>query len=145
MADNGAAKEPWAYRAREAVGVFAEPDALEAAVNQLEMSGFDRTTISVLGSYDEVRKRVGRLYRNVMAIEDDAGASRASFVSTNKRMKDETAAVVFPLYVGGLAGVAAVVAWGERPGSRDRGCDPGQFCRGQPGRSAGWRYCSASS
>ena len=30
------------YRAREAVGVFADPDALEAAVDELEIAGLVR-------------------------------------------------------------------------------------------------------
>jgi hypothetical protein len=37
-------------RAREAVGVFQNPDALEAAVDALEVSRFDRAAISVLAT-----------------------------------------------------------------------------------------------
>jgi hypothetical protein len=107
-----ATKKPQTYRTREAVGVFADADALEAAVNDLESSGFDRASISVLGSDSEVRNRVGRLYRNVLEIEDDPRAPRTSFVSSARRLAGETAAVVFPLYIGGLAGLAAVVASG---------------------------------
>ena len=96
---------------REAVGVFADPVALERAVTELEMAGFDPAALSVLGSDSEIRKRVG-LYRSVAEIEDDARTPRTPFVSTYKRVADETAAVAFPLYIGGIVGLAAVVASG---------------------------------
>jgi hypothetical protein len=60
---------------REVVGVFADPVALERAVTELEMAGFDPAAISVLGSDGEIRKRVG-LYRSVAEIEDDARSPR---------------------------------------------------------------------
>lgn len=50
MVDDRRVVSVWAHRTREAVGVFAEPDALEAAVDRLEASGFHRANISVLGT-----------------------------------------------------------------------------------------------
>jgi hypothetical protein len=38
------------YRATEVVGVFATPDALELAVDDLGIAGFDRAGISVLAT-----------------------------------------------------------------------------------------------
>ena len=111
MTDDRAAMERIS-RTREAVEVFTDPAALEAAVYELLGSRFDKATISVLGSDAEIRKRVGHLYRSVEEIEDDRRAPRAAFVSVGTRLKEEMAAVVFPLYVGGLAGLAAVVASG---------------------------------
>jgi hypothetical protein len=112
MAENRTAKHLRTYRVLEAVGVFANPDALEAAVDELENAGFDRASISVLGSDDEIKKRIGRFYHSVAEIEDDMRAPRASLVSLRTRFKEEATAIAFPLYVGGLAGVAAVVASG---------------------------------
>jgi hypothetical protein len=101
------------YIAREAVGVFADANALEATVDELvDSSGFDKAAISVLGSDGEIKKYIGRLYRSVAEVEDDARTPRSSFVSVSMRLKDEAGAVVFPLYIGGLAGAAAVVASG---------------------------------
>lgn len=111
MNDHFAVRKEQTFSSREAVGVFPDPITLEAAVNELEKSGFDPAAISVLGADGVVRKRVG-LYRSVAEIEDDARAPRAPFVSRYKRTTDETAAVAFPLYIGGLAGLAAVVASG---------------------------------
>ena len=38
------------YTAREVVGVFPDPEALQAAVDALLRAGFDRAAISVLAS-----------------------------------------------------------------------------------------------
>ncbi len=73
MTDDRAAMERIS-RTREAVGVFTDPAALEAAVYELLGSRFDKATISVLGSDAEIRKRVGHLYRSVEEIEDDRRA-----------------------------------------------------------------------
>ncbi len=111
MNDNPAAKKQQTFASREAVGVFPDRVALEVAINALEEAGFDPEAISVLGPDAEVRRRVG-LYRSVAEIEDDARVPRAPFVSRYERVAGETAAVAFPLYIGGIAGLAAVIASG---------------------------------
>lgn len=100
------------YDSREAVGVFADPDALEAAVTALESAGFDRAAISVLGAASKVRDRIGRLYETVREIEDDPRVPRAAFISRGSRLEGAAAAVVAPFYLGGLTGAAAIVASG---------------------------------
>lgn len=106
------AAEAWSYRAREAVAVFPGADALEAAVTDLEMSGFDRAAISVLGSDQAGRECIGRLYRSVAEIEDDARAPQSAFVSRGSRLEGEAAAVTFPFFIGGIVGAAGVVGSG---------------------------------
>lgn len=100
------------YLVREAVAVFPDADALEAAVNDLQIAGFNRAGISVLGSAASVRERIGHLYRSVGEIEDDGHAPRSAFVSRGSRLEAEAAAITLPLFIGGLAGAAAVAAWG---------------------------------
>lgn len=104
--------ESWGYPMREAVAVFADADAWEAAVVDLETSGFDRAGISVLGSSKAIRARVGHLYASVVEAEDDARAPRAAFVSRESRLEGEAASVSVPFFIAGLAGAAAVVASG---------------------------------
>lgn len=100
------------YRAREAVGVFADPDALEAAVDELELSGFDRAAISVLATDHKVRQRVGHLYATVAEAADDPRAPEAAFVSRHDRAEGEAAAIGIPFQIGGFAGASAMVAAG---------------------------------
>ncbi|MCW6511771.1 hypothetical protein [Lichenifustis flavocetrariae] len=100
------------YAAREVVGVFDTPEALEAAVDRLQISGFDRAAISVLASDKIVKERLGRLYDSVAEIVDDPRAPLAAFVSQDSRMEGKAAAVGAPLFIGGIAGGLAVVASG---------------------------------
>jgi hypothetical protein len=102
----------WTYWAREAVGVFAAPDALEAAIDELERSGFDRASISVLGTGDKIRKRLGYVYDRVVDLEDDGRAPRSAPPSRDSQAEGEAAAVAVPSYVGGFAGAAAAIASG---------------------------------
>ena len=98
--------------AREAVGVFPDPDALEAAVDALEVSGFDRAAISVLPTDEKAREQVARFYRTIKDVEDGGRTPRAAFVSKDSRTEGEAAVFGVPIYMGGLAGAAAVAATG---------------------------------
>jgi outer membrane lipoprotein SlyB len=100
------------YRAKEAVGVFSDPNALEAAVDELEVSGFDRAAVSVLATDARAKDQVDRFYRTVREVEDSGRVPQAAFVSRDSRTEGEAAAVGIPLYVGGFAGAAAVAAAG---------------------------------
>jgi hypothetical protein len=112
MDEKNAADGAYSYSAREAVGVFGNSDALEAAVDALEVGGFDRATISVLATDETVKERVGRLYRNVAEIEDDSRVPQGAFASTDSRVEGEAAAVGVPFYIGGCAGAGTAAAFG---------------------------------
>lgn len=100
------------YQSCEGVAVFPDSDRLEAAVTALEIAGFDRAAISVLGAADKVRERIGRIYETMRQIEDDPRVPRAAFISRGSRLEGAAAAVVTPFYLGGLTGAAAIVASG---------------------------------
>jgi hypothetical protein len=112
MTESNAAIESWTNAAREAVGVFDAPDALESAVDALETAGFDRAAISVLAGDEKVKERVGRLYTSVSELADDPRAPQEAFVSKGERVLGEAAAVSIPIYIGGAVGAFAVVASG---------------------------------
>jgi hypothetical protein len=99
------------YSVREAVGVFADPEALERAVDELEISGFDRAALSVLATDGTIKDRVGHLDRNVAEIEDNRRVPQSAFAETDSWVKGEAAAVGIPFYIGGVAG-AGVTAVG---------------------------------
>jgi hypothetical protein len=100
------------YRAREAVGLFADPDRLEDAIEALEEAGFDRAAISILASDARVRERIGHLYRSSAEAAEDPRAPQATFTSRHDRAELEAFAVGIPFQVGGFAGAYAVVAAG---------------------------------
>jgi hypothetical protein len=92
------------------VGVFAEPDALEAAVDELQIAGFDRTTVSVLARDKTVKERAGHLYDAVREVEDEAHVAQSAFASSDCLVEGEAAAVGVPIYILGCAGAVAAVA-----------------------------------
>jgi hypothetical protein len=97
---------------KEAVSVFGDAAALEAAVDALEVAGFDRTAISVLATDAKAEQQVKRFYHSVREIEDSGHAPQAAFVSRDSRTEAEAAVVGLPIYIGGFAGAAAVAASG---------------------------------
>jgi hypothetical protein len=99
-------------RVKEAVGVFGDAAALEAAVDALEVTGFDRAAISVLATDARAAEQVRRFYHSVREIEDSGRAPRAAFVSRDSRTEAEAAVVGLPIYIGGFAGAVAVAASG---------------------------------
>jgi hypothetical protein len=100
------------YALREVVGVFPNANALEAAVEQLEISGVDRAGISVLGTGAGRSGRVDDLYRSAQVMADDPAAPQAAFVAHASLLEGEAVAVAIPLQIGGFAGAWAVAAAG---------------------------------
>ncbi len=97
---------------REAVGVFQNPDTLEATIDALEISGFDRAAISVLATGAEAKAQINRFYHTLGGLEDSGDATHAAFVESDSRTEAEAMAVGIPLYIGGFAGAAAIAATG---------------------------------
>lgn len=100
------------YTIREAVGVFSEENALVSAIDELEVAGFDRADISVLGPGTESLKAIKERYASVKNLEDDGNVPREAFVDPDSRTELNAAAVGFPVYVGAIGGLFAVVASG---------------------------------
>ena len=63
---------------REAVGVFASANDLQAAIDELLSSGFHRAELSLLASEEAVNERLGSGFANARAVEDDPGCSANS-------------------------------------------------------------------
>ena len=56
---------------REAVGVFANENDLQAAIDELLSSGFHRAELSLLASEEAVNKKLVSGFANVRVVEDD--------------------------------------------------------------------------
>jgi hypothetical protein len=94
----------YGYSVREAVGVFSSPEALERAVDELEVSGFDRAALSVLAPEGTIKDRVGHLYRNIAAIADGRHVPQRAFVESDSQVEGAAAAIGIPCYIGSVAG-----------------------------------------
>lgn len=97
---------------REVVGAFHSADALDAAVEQLELAGVGRAAISVLGVTATRSGLADTYYRSVETIGDDPATRLATFVSSHSRTEGGAAAIAVPFAIGGFAGAWAVAAAG---------------------------------
>lgn len=97
---------------REAVGYFTSVEDLEAAIDELESSGFDRAEISLLASERTVDNVLGHKYRKVSELEDDPSVPRTHYVSRESVGAAEGALIGTPLYFAALAAFGAIVVSG---------------------------------
>src|SRR5438309_3013204 len=91
---------------REAVGVFTNPDDLQAAIDELLSSGFHRAELSLLASEGAVNEKLDGKYTNAGAFADDSVVPRTAYVSP-EAIGDAQGGIV-----GGLAYAGATVAAG---------------------------------
>ena len=97
---------------REAVAVFKSASDLQAAIDELLSNGFNRAELSLLAGEETVVKELGHAYRKATELEDDPGAPRVAYVSTETIGDAEGALIGAPLYIAALAATAAVVVSG---------------------------------
>jgi hypothetical protein len=88
---------------REVAAIFHSREALEAAVEALLPSGFDRADIDRLADLDEVRKRLGLIYVAHEELADVAQAPRQPVF-----MREDVTATLM-VVVGVLASIAGVI------------------------------------
>ena len=96
----------------EAVAVFDDAVAFQAAIDELLSAGFDRAEISLLASEHAVEEKLGHAYEKVVELEDDSAVPRTAFVSTEAIGDAEGGLIGGLVYVGAVATAGAVVASG---------------------------------
>ncbi|AWJ84275.1 hypothetical protein TSH58p_12505 [Azospirillum sp. TSH58] len=97
---------------REAVGIFASRDALQKAVDELTLAGFQRHELSVLANDETIRDHLGHVPQRAEDIAHDPDAPRQSYVSPEDVGSVKGVAVGFPAYVGAILATGAVLATG---------------------------------
>ncbi|MGA9486165.1 MAG: hypothetical protein WBV25_03690 [Methylocella sp.] len=96
----------------ETVAVFEAATDFEDAIDELMCSGFDRADLSVVASDERVEEKLGHKYRTVAELEDDGTVPRSSYVAPESIHEAEGALVGGPFYVGAVAAIAFVLAYG---------------------------------
>lgn len=96
---------------REAVAVFADEATLQAAIDELLLSGFSRVDLSLLASEEAVNEKLGHRYKRVSELEDVPGIPSADYVSPESLGDAEGAVIGSLIYVGAgvLMGPAAAI------------------------------------
>jgi hypothetical protein len=97
---------------RETVGVFHDEASLQNAVDEMLISGFDRSSLSLLASQHAVEEKLGHKYEKVGELEDDLSIPRTVYIGKDSRTEAETAVVSGLAYVGALGAAGAIVASG---------------------------------
>lgn len=97
---------------REAVTAFDTLESLEAAVDELLSSGFDRAELSLIARDSVVVEKLGHIYRRAEEVENDPSVPRKAFVSEEAIGDAEGALVGALMYVPAVIAGGAIVASG---------------------------------
>ncbi|MCW2235903.1 general stress protein [Azospirillum canadense] len=97
---------------REAVGIFSSRDALQKAIDELSLAGFQRHELSVLANDQTIRDHLGHVPDRVEDVAHDPNAPRQSYISPEDTGSAKGVAVGFPAYVGAILATGAVLATG---------------------------------
>lgn len=93
----------------EAVGVFDSFETLQQAIYDLRMSGFSRYDISLLGSQEAMKEKLGSAYWRAEDLEDNPDAPRAAFVSEEAIGELEGAIAGGFFFLGSYIAMAAML------------------------------------
>lgn len=97
---------------REVVALFADPHALEAAVQDLLTHGFDHGDLSLLASEKVVRDRLGHRLAASADAADDPAAPRRAWVEPESRMEGRGALASVLGYFGAVTALGLTFATG---------------------------------
>jgi len=97
---------------REAVGVFDNAETMQAAIDELLSSGFDRAELSFLASESTVESKLGHMYEKVRELEDDSSVPRTAYVSKESVGDAEGGVIGALIYIGAGVLIGPVVAAG---------------------------------
>jgi hypothetical protein len=96
----------------EAVGVFETFESFQKAFYDLRMVGFSRYDLSVLGSEDRLKQKLGKSYFSAKDVEDDPHVPRAAFVSEEGIGELEGVLVGGAFFIPSYIAMAAMAAAG---------------------------------
>ena len=97
---------------REAVGVFQDEPSLGAAVDDLLMSGFERSDISVLVGRRRVEREFGAVTDHVAELAHEPEAPSTAYVGNDARTQAKAAIVAGVGYLGAMGAAFVVISSG---------------------------------
>lgn len=93
---------------REVVGIFGNLASLQSAIDELLVSGFDRSEISLLQEDKVVRARKGS--ERSVELEDDNRAPRLHYIESESLSEGKAALIGVLAYIGFFVGAGALTA-----------------------------------
>src|SRR5689334_17442465 len=98
------------YKVREAVGVFADCDELEDAIEDLQLAGLERHQIHLLASRKAAELKCKRVIGHVRELEDEPELPLGNYADRHERAEAKAALASGLALLGSFAAVGAVVA-----------------------------------
>lgn len=98
---------------REAVAVFDDYNVLVAAIEDLELAGFDRAQINLLTSCKGVGRRLGHEVQDILEREDEAPLPLGTWIDRHELAEGKTALAAGLAYVASFAAIGVSVAAGS--------------------------------
>ena len=92
---------------KEAVGIFDDNNKLQASIDELSISGFERQEISVIGSESAMQKKFKVSFKNPKQLVDNPKTPRGINVSTEEIGVAEGAVISGGVLVGVVASLIA--------------------------------------
>jgi hypothetical protein len=96
----------------EAVAIFHEVEAFQAAIDELLLAGFDHADINVLAQEDTIASKLGPSYASTAEFEDDPEAPRIAYIPDETIGNAEGAVIGAGVYLPAMFGSFAVAASG---------------------------------
>jgi hypothetical protein len=96
----------------EVVGIFHTAEDLQAAIDELLSSGFDRAELSLVAGEHAVEKKLGHAYRKASFMADDLTIPRIAYVSLEAIGDAQGGLIGGLVYVGAVIATGAVVVSG---------------------------------
>lgn len=97
---------------REIVGLFADPAALERAVEELLLSGFEHGDVSLLAGEKVVREKLGHRLEDTITAADDPAVPRRGYVGSEASNEGRTALASILGYFGAVTALGITFATG---------------------------------
>lgn len=97
---------------REVAGIIRLPETLDKVVDALELAGFDRADIDVMGDMATVRKRFGTMFIPLEDVADIPDAPRRAFLQRDDVALMRAGVFGALFYVGATVAAMGVVASG---------------------------------
>jgi hypothetical protein len=107
---------------REAVALFSHEESLQAAIDDLLASGFDRAELSLLGTEETLSSTFGDRFKTSAELEDLEGVPRSCYCSVESLGDAQGGIIGGLVYVGAVAAAAAVVVSGGTLGAIVAAC-----------------------
>lgn len=100
---------------REIVGVFHDAAGLRKAADELMVTGFDRSELSMLGSRKAVEQKLGGTSQGAANLEDNPRVPMQAYIGPDALVEAKAAIVGVPAFIGACAAAAPAIAQGASP------------------------------